>query len=125
MEGTAQEATAPDDGWEWAMVEVFGHRSHVGRVREEERFGVKMLRIDVPVITEPRAAPVEAADAMPAIEWSTHYYPGASIFSFTLTDEKSVMHAAVRRYSPPHRARLAAPEEHHDDGFDADDPQND
>ena len=38
-----------NDGWEWAIVEIFGHRRHAGRTREEERFGAKMLRIDIPV----------------------------------------------------------------------------
>ena len=37
-----------DDGWEWASVEVMGNRCHHGRTREEELFGTKMLRIDVP-----------------------------------------------------------------------------
>lgn len=65
-----------DTGWEMAIVEIFGHRRHVGRAKEEERFGAKMLRIDVPtMLGEP-----------PTIEWVTHYYGGSSIFSYTLTD---------------------------------------
>ena len=43
------EPSVEQDGFEWAIVEVLGHRKHAGRVREEERFGAKMLRIDVPV----------------------------------------------------------------------------
>lgn len=56
---------AVDDGWEWAIVEVFGHRRHAGRIREEERFGAKMLRIDVPN----KGAPAEHG-------WTTHWYGG-------------------------------------------------
>lgn len=77
---------AEDDGWEWAIVEIFGHRRHAGRAREEERFGAKMLRIDVPVKGDPVAN-----------GWETHRYGGGSIFSYTLTDEDSVMRANKRR----------------------------
>lgn len=103
--------------WEWALVEVFGHRSHAGRCREEDRFGTKMLRVDVPKIVEP-AAPLEVrgdatsagiAPAEPTIEWTTHYYGGSAIFSYTLTDEASVMRANAP-YVSPYRARLPAPE---------------
>lgn len=69
-----------DDGWEFAFVEIFGHRSHWGRTREEERFGTKMLRIDVPIKGDPAVH-----------GWSTHFYGGAAIFSITLTDEATAM----------------------------------
>lgn len=75
------DTTDADEGWQWAIVEIFGHRKHAGRTREEERFGAKMLRIDVPV------------DGDPLKGWTTIYYGGASIFSFGLTDEASVMRA--------------------------------
>lgn len=87
------------DGWEWAIVEIFGHRSHAGRTREEERFGAKMLRVDVPI----------RGDAI-ANGWETHWYGGSSIFSFTLTDEDSVMRSN-KPYEPPARYRLPPPEE--------------
>lgn len=86
---------AADDGWEWAIVEIFGHRSHAGRTREEERFGTKMLRVDVPVDGDPAAK-----------GWKTFYYGGASIFSFALATEAAVM-KANRPYVSPYR--LAAP----------------
>lgn len=82
----------PEPGWEWGIVEIFGHRRHAGRVREEERFGAKMLRIDIPV----------KGDA--ANGWTTHFYGGASIFSFSLTDEATAL-AANRPYAPPSLAR--------------------
>jgi hypothetical protein len=86
------------DGWEWAIIEVFGHRRHAGRTREEERFGAKLLRIDVPV----------KGDAA-ANGWETIYYGGSSIFSFSLSDE-----ATCRRinkpYEPPARRSLPAPD---------------
>ena len=75
-----QPQTEDADGWEWARVEIMGHRCHYGRTREEERFGSKMLRIDVPNKGEPATH-----------GWSTLYYGGASIFSFALIDEVTAM----------------------------------
>ncbi|MES2166558.1 MAG: hypothetical protein V4458_05935 [Pseudomonadota bacterium] len=94
----APQVAIQNDGWEWAIVEIMGHRKHAGRVREEERFGAKMLRIDIPV----------KGDAA-ANGWETHYYGGPSIFSFTLTDEDSVMRANMP-WDAPGRYRLPAPE---------------
>lgn len=87
------------NGWEWAMVEIFGHRRHAGRTREEERFGAKMLRIDVPVRGDPAAN-----------GWETHWYGGSSIFSYTLTDQDSVMRAN-KPYEAPSVYRLPAPDD--------------
>lgn len=108
METAAETATPGDDGFEWAIVEIFGHRKHAGRAREEERFGAKMLRIDVPkIVLTPHDSGVGTVDTVEA--WTTHWYGGASLFSFTLTDEASVMrinrpYASASRYiAPPHR----------------------
>jgi hypothetical protein len=95
----AMEAPPETNGWEWAIVEIFGHRRHAGRAREEERFGAKMLRIDVPLKGDPAAN-----------GWETHWYGGSSIFSYTLTDEDSVLRAN-KPYEPPSRYRLPAPED--------------
>jgi hypothetical protein len=73
------------------LVEIFGHRTHWGRGIEVERFGAKMLRIDVPKIewstpTEEKPSPEPLVK-----DWVTHFYGGASIFSNTLTDERTVL----------------------------------
>lgn len=104
---TQEPAGAEEPGWEWAVVEIFGHRRHAGRVREEERFGTKMLRVDVPIGGDP------------AQGWRTHYYGGSAIFSFSLTDETTVMQANAP-YSPPHRL-LPRPEIDDDNDDDDDD----
>lgn len=75
-------AAPPDD---WALVEIFGHRQHYGRVSEVERFGAKMLRVDVP--------------ADDPDEFETHYYGGSSIFSMTPCSE-GVARAYNERYRP-------------------------
>ncbi len=80
-----------ENGWEWAIVEIFGHRRHVGKVREEERFGSKMLRVDVPKL----------GPGKDEISWSSHFYGGSSIFSYTPTDQETAMNYAERVYAPP------------------------
>lgn len=102
---TEATVTTETDGWEWAIVEIFGHRRHAGRTREEDRFGAKMLRIDVPTKGDP------------AQGWSTHYYGGSSIFSYTLTDEASVMRAN-KPWEPPSRVSLPAPNDSMQDDDD-------
>jgi hypothetical protein len=101
------------DSWEWAIVEVFGHRKHAGRTREEERFGAKLLRIDIPN----KGAPAEHG-------WTTIYYGGASIFSFALATEETVL-KANKPYDAA--ARLTYYRDSHDDfGNDPeDDPASD
>lgn len=76
------------DGWEWAVVEIMGHRKHAGRTREVERFGAKFVRVDVPN----KGDPAEHG-------WTTHFYGGAAIFSFTLAEE-----AACLRANKPYEA---------------------
>lgn len=93
------ETGAAEDRWEWGIVEVFGHRKHAGRICEEERFGAKMLRIDIPVKGDPAAN-----------GWTTHWYGGSSIFSLTLTDEASALRAN-KPYEPPGRYALPARDE--------------
>lgn len=92
--------TAPsteENGWDWAIVEIFGHRRHAGRVREEERFGAKMLRVDMPI----------KGDAA-ANGYETHYYGGASIFSYTPTTEEAVIRINTP-YAAPSRYQLPKP----------------
>ncbi|MCF1502951.1 hypothetical protein L0F51_04120 [Afifella sp. H1R] len=118
-DGTAAEQDVGDadeaEGFDWAIVEIFGHRRHAGKIREEERFGTKMLRIDVPKVN----AVYGKADSETVTGWTTHYYGGASIFSLTLSDEASVLRAN-RPYVSPYRAAIPAPEPE-DDACDEDD----
>ncbi|WP_181175169.1 MULTISPECIES: hypothetical protein [unclassified Mesorhizobium] len=91
METVAETVQADEQPFEWMLVEIFGHRTHWGRGIEVERFGAKMLRIDVPQVewttpTEEKPAPEPIATG-----WVTHFYGGASIFSNTLTDERTVL----------------------------------
>lgn len=107
---SAAPAAGDDDGWEWSIVEIFVHRKHAGRTREEERFGSKLLRVDIPIDGD------SAANG-----WETHYYGGASIFSYTPTTEETVMRIN-KPYAPAARYTLPAPErddEFNNEGDDA------
>jgi hypothetical protein len=85
---------------EYAMVEIFGHRRHAGRVAEVERFGAKLLRVDVP----------KGGDF--ANGWTTHFYGGSAIFSMTPTSK-------VEKFNQPYRpAGLLT--SNHQDGDDED-----
>lgn len=96
---------AEADGWKWAIVEIFGHRCHAGRTPEEERFGSKMLRIDVPNKGDPAAH-----------GWTSHYYGGAAIFSFVLSDEASCLRVNKPREAPfPMRLPAPCPADEADD----------
>lgn len=80
--------------FEWAQVEVFGHRRHFGRIEEVERFGTKMLRIDVPT-DDPT-------------KFDTLLYGGASIFSIALCTEE-IARAWADHCRPRPIARIEAP----------------
>ncbi|CAN2532581.1 hypothetical+protein [Methylocapsa aurea] len=110
-----------DDGFEWAVVEIFGHRRHVGRVREEERIGAKMLRVDVPTL-----AWRDGDDGKRIAEvtgWATHFYGGPAIFSLSLTDEASVL-AANRPYDRPARLTYRADDASGNDASESDENES-
>lgn len=85
-----ESTAAAEEGWEWMIVEIMGHRKHAGRVREVERFGAKQLRIDVPI----KGDPVNG--------WETYHYSGSAIFGYMLSDEATVM-KANKPYESPYR----------------------
>lgn len=87
---------------EFAIVEVFGHRKHAGRILEVERFGTKLLRIDIP------------KDGDFALGFTTHFYGGPSIFSMTPCDLGTVQRAN-KPYQPASRlTHYEEPEEEAD-----------
>ncbi|MGY2052367.1 hypothetical protein [Methylobacterium sp. JK268] len=101
----ASRAEETADGWEWMVVEVMGHRRHAGRVREEERFGAKLLRVDVPLKGDPERH-----------GWKTHFYAASALFSFSPCERDAAL-AANKPYEPPARLSLPRPDEDEDDGM--------
>lgn len=99
-EQTPADCAGPEDGFEYAIVEIFGHTRRAGRTREEERVGVKMLRIDVPIVVWRDADGGGRESA--TVGWKTWFYSGAAIFSFALSNEATVL-SLNAPYDPPAR----------------------
>lgn len=77
--------TEPQQPFEqWAIVELMGHRRLGGLVTEAERFGTKMLRIDIP-------PPEDDGQTI------TQFYGGPAIYGVTITDEETAR--AVARFN--------------------------
>lgn len=75
--GGACPGTKPVPPDEFAVVEVFGHQRHIGRISEVERFGTKMLRVDEPTDV------LHDANDMFAAGSTSYFLSGASIFRLT------------------------------------------
>lgn len=70
----------------WALVEQMGFRKTVGKVREVEMYGTKLLRLDVPV---------------PGTEdWTTRYCGGPSIYQITPLADDVAADMAKRQGDP-------------------------
>src|SRR6185437_2024728 len=63
----------------WARVEIFGHRRHYGRISEIERFGAKMMQVEIPV-----EGKIDG-------RWETILYAGGSIFSLSSSTQENVL----------------------------------
>lgn len=84
---TDETANDLPDG-EYAVIEVLGHRTYVGRVEEVERFGAKLLSIE----------PLYRGQLLPAL-----LVGGNSIYQFTPCDK-----ATARQKSPKESWQLPA-----------------
>jgi hypothetical protein len=89
----------------YAIIEVFGHRRLIGRVFEVDRYGAKMLRIDIP------------KDGDFALGYTTQYYGGGSLFSETPCDLEMVKRHYARLRPPVAQLAHRNPfdEDEHDD----------
>lgn len=84
-----------------------GHRRHAGRCCGVERFGTKMIRVDIPVEGDPIAN-----------GWETAFYSGSSLFSYRLADEETVMRANGKRSEPARVTYRPDPDELDDEQGD-------
>jgi hypothetical protein len=111
-------AVIEEDGFDWKRVEIFGHRTHYGRGREEDRYGSKVLRIDIPTVTWVNIEGEEQEPKLNITGWTTLFYGGGAIFSEALTDEETVLRANAP-YRAPSRLTLPSPlYERQDDDVD-------
>lgn len=76
---------------QWAIVELMGHVRIAGLVTEEERFGAKLGRVEIPN----------------GAEFVTQYFNGASLYRLTpTTEELARAVAASNQPEPVHRWEL-------------------
>lgn len=66
-------------GSKWAIVELMGHRQVAGKISEVTQYGVTMLRVEVPSISEPGKV------------FRTQDYGGSAIYCLTHCDEETAM----------------------------------
>lgn len=79
----------------WAVLELMGHVRIAGRVTEEERFGGKLGRIDIPN--------KEGG-------FTTQYFNASSIYRLTPTNEEVARHVALNcQPQPVHSWELPKP----------------
>ena len=107
----------------WCILEQLGHRRTAGLVTEEELFGTKMGRIDIP---------------RPDGLFTTHYFGAASLYGLTPCSEEAARAVARRAQPEPvHQWELPKPVERPEASqarpysdsftarFDGDDPDDD
>jgi hypothetical protein len=72
---------------QWAILELLGHVKLAGRVTEEEHFGAKLGRIDIPI---------PSGDG-----FTSQYFSGGSIYRMTPTTEEIARSVAARNAPTP------------------------
>ncbi len=90
----------------WAIIELMGHVRMGGRVTEEERFGSKLGRVDVPLPADPTCIVCQGkGDCLPCdSRFTTVYFGGSSVYRLTPTTEK--LARAVAAASQPRPVSL-------------------
>lgn len=96
-----------ESGEMWAVVELMGHVKMAGRITEEEHFGTKLGRIDIP--------------SSNGEGYSTQWFSGGSIYRVTpVSEEVARAFAAISRPEPIHRWELALPAVGRNEGWGED-----
>lgn len=78
-----EQTTPPPEPETWAIVELMGHVKLAGRLTEEEKFGCKVGRLDIP----------------DGEGFVTQYFGGASIYRITIVTEE-VARQVTRKTAP-------------------------
>lgn len=94
MTDTAASATTLPEG-DYAIVELLGHRTLVGRIEEVERFGTKLIKVEV-IFNDQLLPPV--------------YHGGGAIYGFLpCSAERAFRHQAREVWQLPEPLREAVP----------------
>lgn len=90
----------------WAVVELMGHVKLAGRLSEEEKFGAKMGRLDIPKQPAPDcfvcrgSGQVSVNESGPSLVCSlcsgfvTQFFGGGSVYRITIVSEEVARHVA-------------------------------
>ena len=70
----------------WAIVELMGHIKLAGRLSEEEKFGSKIGRLDIPTEGD---------------DFITQYFGGGSVYRITFVTEAVARHVATQTAPAP------------------------
>lgn len=92
----------------WALIEIMGHRSHHGFVREVQVFGATMCQVLVPFHDKPGVQ-------------SRHVYGGSAIFSLSPCSKAECIKYAPRNWSVSPHPQLTGGAAIHDFSHDDDD----
>ena len=119
--------SSPYEGW--AILELMGHRTLLGRVSEVEQFGAKVCQIDalsIEAFTGECGGERVYAHVCPehplTETWLTQYYGASAIYCLTPSDEETIRGKLARTYLRPTYALVAAREyEEVDDEDESDD----
>lgn len=79
-------STATETFEQWAIVELMGHVRVAGRVTEEEHFGAKLGRIDIPTHDD---------------GFTTQFFGGSSVYRLTPTTEEIARKVALHSQPAP------------------------
>lgn len=95
---------------QWAIVELMGHVRIAGLVTEEERFGAKLGRVDIPN----------------GESFTTQYFNGSSLYRLTPTTEEIARAVATNAQPEPvHRWELPKLSAGNPDAIDVEDDDDD
>lgn len=129
----------------WAVCELMGHVKTAGRLSEEEKFGAKLGRLDVPQAEYPCKTCEGGGTVLPLDQtgttcpvclgkkklgggFTTIYFGGASVYRITIVTEDVARHVAQTHSAQPVSAwdfpkQLPALEARPVDDFDDDYPE--
>lgn len=97
-------ATTNDTPEQWAIVELMGHVKLAGKLSEEERFGSKMGRLDIPIDVVCTCPPLPSGDrtgcrGICGTGFVTQHFGGQSVYRITYCTE-AVARATAARNNP-------------------------
>jgi len=83
----------------WAIVELMGHVRVAGKLTEEEHFGAKLGRIDVPKLPDKNCVNCKGLDVAPCPTcggggFVTQFFGGSSVYRITAVSEDVARAAA-------------------------------